>query len=202
MHVLSRGRIGTLYARAAALAATPGGRVLDLGCGTGGVALACAARGASVVGIDLSAEMLEVARSKSTPFGIRGSVEWVQLGVAEIEDRFEPGSFDAITACLLMSELSPEEQAYTLSIAHSRLAPGGCLVLADEVLPGAWEQRLLYRLVRVPLKVVTYAISQSTTRPVDGLANMLHEEGFIDVLDERPWPDVAIVTGVRKLAAA
>ena len=166
------------------------------------MALACAARGASVVGIDINAEMLEVARSKAVPFATRGSVEWLQIGVAEVTDRFESATFDTITACLLMSELSPEEQAYTLSIAHSRLAPGGCLILADEVLPSSWAQRLLYRLVRVPLTIATYAISQSTTRPVDGLAPMLDEEGFIDVLDDRPWPDVAIVTGVRPLAAA
>ncbi len=202
MQVLSRGRIEALHARVAALAATPDERVLDMGCGTGGVSLACAARGARVVGIDLSAEMLEVARSKPLPFASRGSVEWFQVGVAEIEDRFEAATFDAITACLLMSELSPEEQRYTLAIALSRLAPGGRIVLADEVLPGSRAQRLLYRLTRLPLAIITWAMSQSSTRPVTGLVSLLHESGFIDVVEERPWPDLAIVTGFRPLAAA
>lgn len=202
MRVMSRGRIGALYQRVAELAASPGCRVLDMGCGTGGVALACATRGAQVVGIDLNADMLDIARSKPLPFASRGSVDWLQIGIAEIEDRFEPASFDAVTACLLMSELSCEEQAYALAIAHRLLAPGGCLVLADEVLPGSWAQRFLYRIIRVPLTIATYAISQSTTRPVDNLTQMVHEEGFVEVLDDRPWPDVAIVTGIRPLAAA
>jgi SAM-dependent methyltransferase len=41
----------------------PGERALDLGCGPGGSTLALAAQGATVVGVDLSAPMLEAARS-------------------------------------------------------------------------------------------------------------------------------------------
>jgi trans-aconitate methyltransferase len=42
----------------------PGERVLDLGCGTGDLAAAIAGRGATVVGLDASAEMLAAARAK------------------------------------------------------------------------------------------------------------------------------------------
>jgi 2-polyprenyl-3-methyl-5-hydroxy-6-metoxy-1,4-benzoquinol methylase len=61
VELLSRGRIGDVYSRMAVLAASPGKHVLDLGCGTGGVALPCAARGAHVVAIDSNAGMLEIA---------------------------------------------------------------------------------------------------------------------------------------------
>lgn len=202
MRLLSRGRIGSVYDRVAELAAIPGNRILDIGCGTGGVALACAGRGAHVVGIDLDAEMLGVARAKSTPFGLRGSVEWNQLGVAEIEDRFDPDSFDAVTACLVMSELSPDEQKYAIAVALSRLAPGGEIVIADEVSPNSPVQRLLYRLGRFPLVMATYALAQITTRPADDLAVKLRDTGFVDVLEERPWPAFAIVRGCRPLEAA
>jgi trans-aconitate methyltransferase len=46
------------------LDARPGERVLDLGCGTGDLAAAVAARGAAVVGLDASSEMLAAARAK------------------------------------------------------------------------------------------------------------------------------------------
>jgi trans-aconitate methyltransferase len=46
------------------LAPRPGDRVLDLGCGTGELTAALAARGAVVTGIDASAEMLATARAR------------------------------------------------------------------------------------------------------------------------------------------
>jgi trans-aconitate methyltransferase len=46
------------------LAPQPGERVLDLGCGTGDLAATIAARGASVVGLDASPDMLAAARAK------------------------------------------------------------------------------------------------------------------------------------------
>ena len=67
IRMLSCGRIEAAYERIAALVAAPGKRILDIGCGTGGVSLACAARGAAVTGIDIDAGMLEVARRKAVP---------------------------------------------------------------------------------------------------------------------------------------
>ena len=44
---------------------TGGSRVLDAGCGTGRVATELAARGFSVVGMDLDEQMLDTARAKA-----------------------------------------------------------------------------------------------------------------------------------------
>jgi demethylmenaquinone methyltransferase/2-methoxy-6-polyprenyl-1,4-benzoquinol methylase len=202
MRLLSRGRISKVYTAVADRIAAPGLRILDMGCGSGGVALACAARGAEVVGIDRNADMLEVARSKGLPFGAKGSVEWQQLGVAEIEDRFEASSFDAITGCLLFSELSAGERNYTLTTALTRLRPGGDLVLADEIVPDSALGRLRHRLVRAPLALLTYLATQTTTRAVKSLAGAVEAAGFILVEDHRPWSDFAVVHGRRPHEAA
>lgn len=197
MQLLSRGRIEAVYSRVADLASESGGRVLDIGCGTGGVSLACAARGCTVTGIDVDAEMLEVARTKATLAPKTGSVDWFQLASAEIGDRFDPSSFDAVTACLVFSELSPDQQAYALRTARSRLRPGGKVVLADEVAPSTLMRRMLYRLGRLPLELVTYVLTQTTTRPVSGLGDQLRAAEFVDVQEERPWPAFAIVQAWR-----
>ena len=76
IRMLSGGRIEEAYDRIAKLIAAPGKRILDIGCGTGGVTLACAARGAAVTGIDIDAGMLEVARKKPVPAS--GSVEFLE----------------------------------------------------------------------------------------------------------------------------
>ena len=52
----------------------PGGRCLDVGCGTGVATAAVAELGWSAVGVDLSADMLEVARSRGLEV-VQGSAD-------------------------------------------------------------------------------------------------------------------------------
>lgn len=206
IRLLSGGRIDTVYrlVAEAAVAAGSGGtdgagheparaRVLDIGCGTGGVALACASLGADVVGIDRNVGMLEVARAAAPPPGAGGSVTWLELGAAEIEDRFPPRHFDAVTACLVLSEMDAEEQAYTLRVARTRLVPGGRLVIADEVLPRRALRRWLHRARRLPVAALTYLLTQTTTRPVASLAERVAEAGFAEIVEERRWDDAFAV---------
>ena len=197
VRMLSHGRIDAAYRRIAELAAAaPGKRILDIGCGAGGASLACAARGAAVTGIDVNAGMLEVARRKPAPAA--GSVTYLELGAAEIEDRFAEGSLDAVVSCLAMSELSPEEQDYALRAAYSRLAPGGAIVIADETLPETGLARLAYRLRRWPLALLTYLLTQTTTRPVRDIRRRVEGAGFSGVEEERMWGDsFLIVHGVK-----
>src|SRR5262245_10890922 len=72
----------------------PGMRVLDLGCGTGEDALALAAAGIAVHGIDVSSGMIARARSKAA--AQRVPAERVRFDVRPAEDAAEcPGPFDA-----------------------------------------------------------------------------------------------------------
>ncbi|NIA25205.1 MAG: methyltransferase domain-containing protein [Gammaproteobacteria bacterium] len=195
IRLLSRGRISSVYDRVAELAAGPGLRVLDVGCGTGGVTVACAARGAETIGIDRNAGMLEIATAKPAPAA--GSVEWVELGAAEIEDRFDPGTFDAVVSCLTFSEMSPQERDYVLGIIHDRLRPGGRLIIADEVEPASCGARLLYRTLRMPVIAATWMLTQTTTHPVRDLADAVRRAGFVDVDEEHPWPAFVILSARR-----
>jgi len=195
---LSGGHIEALWQRLAERAAGPGRRVLDIGCGTGGVALACAALGADVVGIDVNAEMLAVARSKAVASDAGGKVEWVELGAAEIEDRYPEACFDAVVSSLALSEMSPEGRRYALRIALSRLRPGGLLVVADEVRPTDAAARLWQRTRRAPLAALTWLLTQTSTQVLADLAGLVREAGFTEVREARPWSsDLAIVEGVR-----
>lgn len=209
MALLSRGRIGSLYRRVASAAvpavagtrgAAAGGRrprVMDIGCGTGGVTLACAGLGADAVGIDRNAEMLEVAEAKPLPEGATGSVTWLELGAAEIEDRFPAASFDAVVACLALGEMSEDERDYTLRTALTRLVPGGRLVLADEVEPPGRARRLLRRLATAPVQAIVYLLTQVRTRPVPDLPALVAAAGFVEVRQERLWGGAFAVVSAR-----
>lgn len=101
---------------------------LELGAGTGRVALHLARAGFRVVGIDASDEMLDVARAKTEP-RLRRRVRWA---LADMRD-FDLGEiFDlAICAYGTFQHLqSVEEQRSCLRSVARHLAPGGLFVLA------------------------------------------------------------------------
>jgi SAM-dependent methyltransferase len=72
------------------------GRLIDLGCGTGRLLLALAPLGFEVLGVDLSQEMLAVARDKADTAGAQ--VRLLHANLAEL-DGLRDGCFD-YAACL------------------------------------------------------------------------------------------------------
>jgi ubiquinone/menaquinone biosynthesis C-methylase UbiE len=198
--ILSRGRIKKVYLKMAEMVAAPGKRILDIGCGTGNVSLACAAQGAVVIGVDSNAEMLEVAKSKAKKAGLEGKVEWLELGVAEIAGKIKEKSLDAAVSCLTFSELTPDERTYTLSTVYSCLKPGGAIVIADEVVPEDAFHRFQHRLISLPLVLVTYILTQTTTHPLSNPSPLLQKAGFTSIETTRLWSDsFAIIRAFREV---
>jgi len=113
----------------------PGDRVLEVGCGTGTLALHCAEEGAEVIAIDASAAMLAQARIKAQAAGLGEAIAFQQMDATVIADHFDPASFDLIASALVFSELAEEVQSYVLEACARLLRPTGRLLLADEVVP-------------------------------------------------------------------
>jgi ubiquinone/menaquinone biosynthesis C-methylase UbiE len=199
IRILSRGRITEVYLKIAEMVAAPGKRILDIGCGTGNVSLACATRGASVTGVDSNAEMLEVAKSKAKKAGLEDKVEWLELGVAEIAGKINERSLDAVVSCLAFSELTPDEQTYTLSTAYSLLTHGGTIVIADEVVPENAFNRFRHRLLSLPLVLVTYILTQTTTRPLSNPSPLLNKAGFSNIETTSMWSSFVIIRAFREV---
>jgi SAM-dependent methyltransferase len=97
----------------------PGERVLDVATGTGAVAAAAVARGAEVTGVDISEEMLALARRR---------VPEARFRVADAEDLGVTEGFDVLVAAFLINHLPHPERA--AASWASALAPGGRLVLS------------------------------------------------------------------------
>ncbi|CAM5603230.1 2-methoxy-6-polyprenyl-1,4-benzoquinol methylase, mitochondrial [Streptomyces antimycoticus] len=104
------------------------GDVLDLGCGTGSLALLAAERGHRVTGVDRSPRMVELARAK-----LGGTGATVLVGDAA-EPPVGEGSFDVVLVRHLLWML-PDRQA-VLRRWVRLLRPGGRLVLIE----GRWGE--------------------------------------------------------------
>lgn len=198
IRILSRGRIDEIYGMIAETVAGRGKAVLDIGCGTGNVSLACAARGSPVTGIDINSGMLEIARKKAEKAGLDKKIDFLEIGVAEMKDRFEEKSMDACVSCLAFSELSNDEQSYAISSAYSILKDDGIMIIADETVPGNAGRRVLHALTQAPVRLLAYVLTQSTTRPVDGLASKLRNAGFVGIEIKRKWGDSFIIIKARR----
>lgn len=74
-------------------AVTSGEKVLDVGCGTGVVAITAARRGASVSGLDLTPELLEHARANEKIAGC-GAIEWTEGDAEQLP--YPDESFDVV----------------------------------------------------------------------------------------------------------
>jgi SAM-dependent methyltransferase len=96
--------LGPELVRAAGI--SPGDRVLDVAAGSGNVALAAAAAGASVVASDLTPELLEAGRVLAEARGL--DVDW-QAADAEALP-FADGEFDAVLSCVGVM-FAPHHQA-------------------------------------------------------------------------------------------
>ncbi len=97
-----------------------GQRVLDVGCGGGLLAEGLAARGATVVAIDMAPENLSAARQHAAERGLT-----IDYRCVDVEDvaREMPHEFDSVT-CLEMLEHVPEPQRIVAACATA-VRPGG-----------------------------------------------------------------------------
>jgi SAM-dependent methyltransferase len=106
------------------LAIESGGPVLELGVGSGRVAVPTALAGVPVVGIDLSNDMLDLAWARALPHSAD-----VRLVRADMRDLPDLGRFALVTVPFraLLHLRDDEERLSVLVAARERLLPGGRL---------------------------------------------------------------------------
>ena len=145
-------------------------RSLDLGCGTGVLCALLAAQGVRAVGADLSASMIDIARSRAP------ELEFVQ---ADMVTWRPEGPFDLVTCTgdALNHVFDPEDVSRVFENVRACLSPGGWFVFdllnEAEVPPGEpfeldWSDAVRARFL--------------TTREADGAVNLsvaVYENGAL-----------------------
>lgn len=114
----------------------PDARALDLACGTGDIALALRARGARVVGLDVTRRMLELARlQRDGPL-----VSWLAGDMLSLP--FAARSFDIVTTGYGLRNVPDLDRA--LDEIARVLRPGGRFLSLDFDRPARWFVRVPY----------------------------------------------------------
>jgi SAM-dependent methyltransferase len=171
-----------------ALAARTGGPVLELGCGTGRIAVPLAAAGHDVTAVDIDPAMLERARRRADAAGAaaQGRLEFVEADLLGLELP-TAGTFRlaliALNSLFLLASRSSQRQAFATMATH--LAPGG-LAVADIWLPDAddlarFDGRLILEYERTDpaSKALVTKVAAAQHDAASGIVNLtsIYEEG-------------------------
>jgi len=132
-------RYGDVLDRVVEIASiSPGRRVLDIGTGTGSLAIRCLALGATVVGLDPSERMLAKAREKARRYS--------DAAVIQVEEPFlsipyPDRSFDAVASTYAYHHIPHRHRPDSVIEMVRVLMPGGLWILGDLVFEGEEEEK-------------------------------------------------------------
>lgn len=147
--------------------------ILDIGCGTGSLALELAPHVAEVHALDFSGEMIRIGRRKADAQNVT-NVSFHQ-STLEASQAFQPGQFDGICAYNILHLV--EDRPATLQRIFELLKPGGFFVSSTAVLGDTW----------VPYKPVLALMRRLGKAPAVGIFGTntflreVRDAGFVDI---------------------
>lgn len=142
-----------------------GKRCLDVGTGTGEIAFhvaRTAGPGSTVVGVDITPRMLELAERKERELDLPVKIEW-KVGDALNLD-YPEGSFDLVTSGYMLRNVTDIQKA--VSEMHRVLSPGGRVVVAELSKPKNGVVRFFYNIYMKRVK--RYGRKYDKGKSIDG----------------------------------
>lgn len=166
--------------------------IIDLGCGTGSLALRLAPCAAHVHGLDVSSEMVRIANEKA----VAQKIENVTFHVGAFDDtftRFGPESLDGVCAYNLLHLV--EDRGAALARIHRLLKPGGFFISSN---PCMGESKIPYRPILRVMRWLGKAplVEIFTKRTIE---DEIRKAGFVDLdqPDVGAKPEIAFIVAVK-----
>jgi len=163
----------------------PGDVVLDVGCGTGSLALRLAPFSHQLHGLDVSGEMVRIARGKAAASQVDNVT--FHNGVFDDGMPFESSSLDGLCAYSILHLV--EDRSAALSTVHRLLKPGGFFVSSTVCLRESW-------VPYTPVLAVMRWFGKAPMVKVISKAKVIQEmrdAGFVDI--EEPEVGAEAVVG-------
>jgi ubiquinone/menaquinone biosynthesis C-methylase UbiE len=148
--------------------------VLDIGCGTGSLALRLAGSGAQVHGLDISSEMTRIASGKAQAQRV-DNVTFHTGAFDGTFGAFEPGSLDGICAYSLLHLV--DDRSAALAQIFRLLKPGGFFISSTVCLGESWvPYGALIWVMRLVGKAPMVQIFDKRTLEAE-----IRQSGFVDI---------------------
>jgi ubiquinone/menaquinone biosynthesis C-methylase UbiE len=148
---------------------SPEDHVLDIGCGTGTQCDDLASNVKQVTGIDISSKLLAIAEQRKVERKVE-NVEFINTNV--FDERFEPGSFDVVTAFYVLHFFEDIDEG--IRRIYGLLKPDGLFILETACMGD--KGKIIGKLVRLAGKLgFLPLINLLTTRQLE---QALGQAGF------------------------
>lgn len=149
----------------------PDATVLEIGCGTGSLALAMAPHTGHIHALDVSGEMIKIADEKKAAAGVTN----VTFHTGTLDEPLGPEAVDSAWAFSIL-HLVPDRLG-TLKALFGRLKPGGTLISSNVCLGGSWiPYRPLLTVMRWLGKAPAVSVYDRET-----IRRELREAGFVEI---------------------
>lgn len=174
--VFTQGRSDAIVA---AEAAAPGGRMLEVGVGTG-ISLPQYQRSTRIVGIDISAAMLAKALERKRALGLDNVEDLIVMDAEAM--RFSPGEFDAVVAQYIITSCPNPEAALDEFVRVVK--PGGEIIITTRIGANVGLRGRIEKLL-MPL---TTRLGFRTEFPYARYENWARNNGQVQLVANRPLP--------------
>jgi ubiquinone/menaquinone biosynthesis C-methylase UbiE len=154
--------------------------VLDLGCGTGTLAILLKQLRptARVTGLDVDPQILVLARRKVA----QAAVEVALCEGSASSPPFPDRSFDRVLTTLVLHHLDTPTKRQALAAVRRLLRPGGQLHIADFGRPHTWLMAAVATLVRG-----VDGHGGTSANLAGELPSLVAEAGFVEVTEDERW---------------
>ncbi len=187
-------------------------QVIDLGCGSGQLALPLALHAKKVVAVDIAPTMLQILKDKAAKAGIT-NIDTLCSSLEALE--IEPSSLDLAVSNYVLHHLSDQQKQEVVKKTLTWIKPGGRLIIGDMMFgrgatsedrkiiyskvqklaklgPGGWW-RIAKNIVRFTLRVQEKPVSVETWR------RYLTEAGFVSIVFENVVGEGYIVVAKKQV---
>ena len=169
----------------------PDSKVLEFGCGTGSTAIAHSSYVAQLEAIDVSANMLEIAKDKACAQNIT-NINFVQSNIDDYVT--EPESFDAVLGLSVLHLLKDKDAV--LRKVHRTLKPGGVFISSTACI-GDKDKIGLFNLIG-PIGRLLGKLPILDVFTTEKLRESLVAAGFEIEYDWKPEKSMAVFIVARK----